>query len=75
MLVFMAPVSLVAGCQQILGFASTASMAGSGEKLDTDPRIGQPACCGLCQEPFFSGAVVMLNSVDDCVKGCYMWTM
>jgi hypothetical protein len=24
----------------------------SGEKLGTDPRIGQPACCGLCREPF-----------------------
>jgi hypothetical protein len=34
-----------------------ASLAGSGEKLGTDPRIGQPACCGLCREPFFSGAV------------------
>jgi hypothetical protein len=23
------------------------------------------ARCGLCQEPFFSGAVGLLNSVDD----------
>jgi hypothetical protein len=29
----------------------------------------------LCQEPFFSGAVALLNSVDDFAKGCYMWTM
>jgi hypothetical protein len=29
------------------------SLAGSGEKLGTDPRIGQPACCRLCREPFF----------------------
>jgi hypothetical protein len=34
-----------------------ASLVGSGEKLGTDPCIGQPTCCGLCQEPFFSGAV------------------
>jgi hypothetical protein len=27
-----------------------ASLASSREKLSTDPRIGQPACCGLCQE-------------------------
>jgi hypothetical protein len=27
-------------------------MTGSGEKLDTDRQIGQPPCCGLCQEPF-----------------------
>jgi hypothetical protein len=34
-----------------------ASLAGSGEKLGIDPRIGQSACCGLCREPFCSGAV------------------
>jgi hypothetical protein len=28
-------------------------MAGSGEKLGTDPQIGQPARCELCREPFF----------------------
>jgi hypothetical protein len=56
----------------MLGFALTASMVGSGEKLGTDQRIGQPACCGLCQELFFSGAVSLLNSVDDYVKGCHV---
>jgi hypothetical protein len=30
-----------------------ASLASSGEKPGMDPRIGQPACCGLCREPFF----------------------
>jgi hypothetical protein len=34
-----------------------ALLAGSGEKLGTDPWISQPACCGLCRGPFFSGAV------------------
>jgi hypothetical protein len=33
----------------MLGFAPTASLVGLGEKLGTDPRIGQPACCGLYQ--------------------------
>jgi hypothetical protein len=75
MLVFMSPVSLVAGCQQMLDFASTTSLVGSGEKLGTDPQIGQLACCGLCQEPFFSGAVALLNVVDDFTKGCYALTM
>jgi hypothetical protein len=28
--------------QQMLGFAPTASMVGSGEKMGTDPRIDQP---------------------------------
>jgi hypothetical protein len=70
MLVFMGPVNLVAGCQQMLGFAPTASLVGSGEKLSTDQRIGQPMCCGLCREPFFSGAVTLLNYVGDCVKDC-----
>jgi hypothetical protein len=31
--------------------------------MGTDPRIGQPACWGLCREPFFSGAVIPSNSV------------
>jgi hypothetical protein len=29
----------------------------------------------LYREPFFSGAVDLFNSVDDCMKGCYMWTV
>jgi hypothetical protein len=74
MLVFMSLLSLVAGCQQMFGFGPTASLDGLEEKLGTYPRIGQPTCWGLCREPFFSGAVTLLNSVDDCVKGCYMWT-
>jgi hypothetical protein len=49
-LVFMGPVSLVAGCQQMLGFAPTASLVDSGEKLSTNPQIGQPVCYGVCQE-------------------------
>jgi hypothetical protein len=61
--------------QQMLEFAHTASLVGSGDKLGMDPRIDQPACCGLCREPFFSGAVTLLNSVDDYVKCCYMRTM
>jgi hypothetical protein len=28
-----------------------------------DPQIDQPACCGLCQEPFFSRAVTLSNSI------------
>jgi hypothetical protein len=43
-------------------------MVGSREKLGMDPWIGLPACYGLCREPFFSGAVALLNSVDDYVK-------
>jgi hypothetical protein len=27
-------------------------MAGSGEKLDTDPQIGQPSCWGFVESPF-----------------------
>jgi hypothetical protein len=41
---------------------------GSREKLYTDPWIGQPTRCGLCQEPFLSGAVTLLNFVDDSWK-------
>jgi hypothetical protein len=49
----MGPTILVAGRQQKVGFAPTASMVGLGEKLGTDPWIGQPSCCGFGQEPFF----------------------
>jgi hypothetical protein len=31
----------------------TASLVGSGEKLGTDSRIGQPAFCGLCRGALF----------------------
>jgi hypothetical protein len=51
-----------------------ASLVGSGEKLGTDPQIGQPVCCGLCREPFFSGAVGSIQICRRLVKGCYMWT-
>jgi hypothetical protein len=55
-------------------FTPTASMAGSGEKLGTYPWIGQPSCCGLCREPFFSGAVALSVTVNDFTKGCYALT-
>jgi hypothetical protein len=56
------------------GFTPTASMAGSGEKLSTNPHIGRSSCCGLCREPFFLGAVALSIAVDDGTKVCYMWT-
>jgi hypothetical protein len=55
-------------------FFSITSLAVLGEKLGTDPRTGQPSCCGLGQEPFFSGAVDLFKSVDNYVKGCYVLT-
>jgi hypothetical protein len=70
----MGPVSPVADHQQKVGFTPTASLVVLGEKLGTDPRIGQPSCNGLCWEPFFSGVVALLNSVDDYLKGCYALT-
>jgi hypothetical protein len=59
----------------MLGFAPTALLVGSAEKLGMNLRIGQSVCYGLCQEPFFSGAVALLNSVDDYTKGCYALTV
>jgi hypothetical protein len=50
------------------------SLVGSGEKLLTDPRIDQPACCGLCREPFFSGAMRSVQIYRRLTKCCYMWT-
>jgi hypothetical protein len=69
----MGPVSLVAGCSQNLVF-SPASLVIMGEKLGMDPRTGQPACCGLGLEPFFSGAVDLFKFADDYAKGCYALT-
>jgi hypothetical protein len=57
------------------GFTPTTSMAGSEEKLGMNLWIGQPSCYGLCQEPFFSGAVALSIVVDDFVKGCYALTV
>jgi hypothetical protein len=50
----------------------TTSLVFVGEKLGTNPRISQPACCGLCRERFFSGAVDLFKSVDDYAKGCHI---
>jgi hypothetical protein len=50
-------------------FTPTTLMAGSGEKLGTNLWIGQPSCCGLCREPFFSGAVALSIAIDDFMKG------
>jgi hypothetical protein len=47
-------------------------MAGSGEKLGTDPWVGQPVRWGLCREPFFSGAVALSIVVEDFVKSCHV---
>jgi hypothetical protein len=53
----------------------TASLVGLGEKLGTDPRVGQPVCFGLCLEPFFSGVVGSIQICRRLTKGCYMWIM
>jgi hypothetical protein len=47
----------------------TASLVGLGEKLGTDPRIGQLVCCGLCREPFFSGVVGSVQICRRLTKG------
>jgi hypothetical protein len=70
----MGPVSLLDDRQQKVGFTATAWMAVLGEKLGMDLCFNQPLCCELGQEPFFLGAVVLLNSVDDYAKGCYALT-
>jgi hypothetical protein len=71
----MGPVSLVVSRQQKIDFAPTASMAVLGEKLGTDTQINQSVCCALCREPPFLGAMTLLNSVDDYMKGCYVLTV
>jgi hypothetical protein len=53
-------------------FFPTASLPTVGETLGMDPQIDQSVCCGLCREPFFSGAVDLFKSVDNCVKGCHV---
>jgi hypothetical protein len=70
----MGPVNQVAGCQQKLDFFLTTSLVVVGEKLSTNPRIGQSSCCRLRREPFFSGAMDLFKFVDNYAKGCYAWT-
>jgi hypothetical protein len=55
-------------------FTPTASMTVLREKLGMDPQIGQPVCCALGREPFFSRAVALSVTVDHFVKGCYALT-
>jgi hypothetical protein len=47
------------------GFTPTTSVTVLGEKLGTNPQIGQPTCYGLCRELFFSGAVALSVAIDD----------
>jgi hypothetical protein len=47
-------------------------MAGTGEKLSMDPRIGQSAGWGLCREPSLSGAVALSIAVEDFAKGLHI---
>jgi hypothetical protein len=49
-----------------------ASLAGSGEKLGANLRIGQPAWCGLCREPFFSGVVGSVQICRCLMKVCHV---
>jgi hypothetical protein len=64
------PSRQLSGRQQMVGFALSASINVLGEKLHTDLWISQSACCELCQEPFFLGAVTLLNYIDDYVNDC-----
>jgi hypothetical protein len=59
----------------MLDFTPTTSLAGGGEKLGGDPQIGQPTCCGLRRELFFSEAVTLSNIVDNSIKGCHVWEL
>jgi hypothetical protein len=52
----------------------TASLVGLGEKLGMNPLIRQLTCWGLCQEPFFSGAMTSIQIYRWLVKGCYALT-
>jgi hypothetical protein len=52
----------------------TTSLADSRDKLGMDPRVNQPACCGLYQEPFLSDVVESVQICQRRTKGCYMWT-
>jgi hypothetical protein len=52
----------------------TALLVGLREKLGMDQRIGQPVCFGLCQKPFFSGAVGSVQIYRRLVKGCHVLT-
>jgi hypothetical protein len=55
-------------------FAPTTSIVGLGENwIQTHGSVSRCAV-DYVMSPFFSGVVALLNSVDDCVKGCYTLT-
>jgi hypothetical protein len=68
-------VSLVAYRQQRVALPPLLQWLPRGEKLGTDPQIGQSSCCELCQEPFFSGEVALSITIDDFTIGCYALTV
>jgi plasmid stabilization system protein ParE len=49
------------------------SLASSGEKLGTNPRIGRSTCRGLCRERFFLGVVGSVQICRRLVKGYHVW--
>jgi hypothetical protein len=57
----------------MFAFTPTVSLAGRGEKLGGDPRIGQSTCCRLRQGPFSSGAETLSNAIPDSVEACHIW--
>jgi hypothetical protein len=67
----MGPVSLVAYHRQKLDLSLLLHF-GLGDKLGTKLRIGQLACCGLCRELFFSGAVGSVQIYQRLMKGCHV---
>jgi hypothetical protein len=52
----------------------TTSLVGSGERLGTNPCVGQLVWSGLYREPSFSGVVESIQICWRLVKCCYIWT-
>jgi hypothetical protein len=75
MLVFMSPVSLVVAINRCLVLPPLLYwLAQERNWVRTHGSVSQRAV-NYVGSPFFSGAVALPNSVDDYVKGCYMWSM
>jgi hypothetical protein len=72
---YMGLVSLVASCWHLCGFFHCFyGCEGDRNWMGTHRSVSRRAG-NVVGNSFFSGAVTLSNSVDDFMKGCYMWTM
>jgi hypothetical protein len=72
---YMGLVSLVVGYQQMVGFAPHCFNGWLGREIGFGPVDRSAVVLWIGSGAFFSGVVVLLNSIDDYERGSYTRTM